>query len=170
MLQFVRRNLRCLAAIPLFLGVGCAYHNTPNGTVLGTAPLTWTFQVAPAPDATSVASPLTIAPTTPIEFGTPEKLPPPADDLTGVYSGQAVSTYATGPVSKCTDIAINRSFTVDGRQATFFAFRGTVAPDGRLAMQAGDQWMSGRFIGRTFQGELLRKYPSCSWNLSLMAE
>jgi hypothetical protein len=138
MLLFVQQDLRYLAAIPLFLGVGCAYHNTANETVLGTAPLTWTFQVAPAPEATSVASPLTISPTNPVAFGTPKNLPPPADDLSGVYSGQAVSTYATGPVSNCTDIAIYWSFTVDGRQAAFFAFRGTVTPDGRLAMQAGD--------------------------------
>jgi hypothetical protein len=170
MLPSRRRKSCCIAAIPLLLGTGCAYHNTPNGTVLGTAPLTWTFQVSPAPDATSVTNPSTVGPNTSDTFGTPKSLPSAANDLTGVYSGQAISTYASGPISKCTDIAINRSFTVDGQRASFFAFRGTISPDGRLVMQAGDQWLSGRFIGRTFQGELLRKYPACSWNLSLTAE
>jgi hypothetical protein len=122
MLLFVRRNLRCLAAIPLFLGVGCAYHNTANGTVLGTAPLMWTFQVAPAPDATSVVSSPTNGPMNSVEFGTPERLPPPADDLTGVYSGQAVTTYATGAVSVCRDIVINGSFTVNDGKPTSSPF------------------------------------------------
>jgi len=167
--MYPARFLAIVVTVPLLLATSCAYHNTPNGTVLGTAPLTWTFPVAPAPSPFAVASPMELGNPSPSGLGIAENLPPPAADLTGVYSGTAVSTYNPRPASDCTDIAINRSFTVDGRQARFFAFSGTVSADGRLVMQAGDKWISGRFIGRTFQAELLRKYPACSWNLTLSA-
>jgi hypothetical protein len=157
-----------LAAV--LVAAGCAYHNTPDGLVLGTAPLTWTFQVQPAPEPAPNTNGFSVISAGPAALGRPETLPPPAADLTGLYSGQAINTYAGGLGTHCTDIQINRSFVVKGRHASFFAFRGTIAPDGRLAMQAGDRWISGRFIGRTFQGELLQKGPSCSWNLALTAD
>jgi hypothetical protein len=167
--MYISKLFTSVGCTSLLLAAGCAYHNTTNGTVLGTAPLTWTFPVAAPPPAYGVANSVELANPPPVVLGIPETLPLPAADLSGVYSGTAVSTYNPRPASDCTDIAINRSFTVTGRQASFFAFNGTITPSGTLTMQAGDKWISGRFIGRTFQGELLRKYPACSWNLTLSA-
>jgi hypothetical protein len=165
------RWLVCGGTLPAVLvAASCAYHTTANEPMLGAAPLTWTFQIEPAPEPAPKSDASSVISAGPPALGRPEALPPPAANLTGSYSGQAINTYAGGFGTHCTDIQINRSFVVKGQQVTFFAFRGTIAADGRLVMQAGDRWISGRFIGRTFQGELLQKGPSCSWNLKLVAE
>jgi hypothetical protein len=146
---------------------GCARYFTPNGTVIGTAPLTWTFPIPALQPVPPRAAPETEVP--PGALGIPEGAQPPAADLSGAYSGEAVVTYNPGQISDCTDLAIHGSLMVTGRHARFFAFTGTIAPDGQVVMQAGDKWISGRFIGRKFEGVLLRRFPACSWNLNLAA-
>src|ERR1700710_861683 len=97
--MYPARLLTSVITVPLLLATSCAYHNTPNGTVLGTAPLTWTFPVAPPPSPFAVASPMELGNPSPSALGIPENLPLPAPDLTGVYSGTAVSTYNPRPAS-----------------------------------------------------------------------
>ena len=148
----------------LMLASGCAQYQTPNGPRIGTALLTWTFPGS--------AAPLGVIPPTampPGALGTAQQLPPPAADLSGAYSGMAVNIFNPGQASDCTDLAIHRSLTVSGRHVRFFAFTGTIAPDGQVVMQAGDKWISGRFVGRSFEGVLLRRFPACAWSLRLTA-
>jgi len=147
---------------------GCATYSTPNGPVLGTPLLTWTFPLLAPPNFSAAASP-PAREVPPSSLGVPQGTPPPAADLSGSYSGMAVVTYNPGMIRDCTDLAIHGSLMVSGRQARFFAFTGTITPGGQVVMQAGDKWISGRFIGRSFQGELLRRFPACAWTLMLTA-
>lgn len=150
----------------LTLAGGCAQYHTPNGPVTGTALLTWTFPTTVADVPFPVIPPSAMPPGA---LGTAQRIPPPAADLSGAYSGMAVNIFNPGQVSDCTDLAIHRSLTVSGRRVRFFAFTGTVAPDGQVVMQAGDKWISGRFSGRSFVGVLLRRFPACAWSLRLTA-
>lgn len=125
--------------------------------------LTWTFPTGPgSPDPFAAGVP-------PSQLGEAQATEPPAADLSGRYSGRATVVFNPGQRSDCTDLAINRTMIVTDRRVRFLQFTGTIQPDGQVVMQAGDKWISGRFIGRTFQGELLRRFPACSWNLSLTA-
>ena len=145
---------------------GCAEYQTPSGTRLGTAPpFSLTFPAGP--QALPGAQP---EPATPAEpLGTPLPARPPAADLSGSYVGTAVVSYNPMQHSTCVDYRIS-GFKVSGDQARFFGFRGTIDPSGEVVMQAGDRWISGRFEGRTFYGQLWRRYPACIWNLTLAAD
>lgn len=148
----------------LLFASGCAQYHTPTGPRIGTAMLTWTFPGSAAPFETIPPSAMP-----PGALGTAERIPPPAADLSGAYSGMAVNIFNPGQASDCTNLAINGSLTVSGRHVRFFAFTGTIAPDGQVVMQAGDKWISGRFTGRSFEGVLLRRFPACAWSLRLAA-
>jgi hypothetical protein len=151
-----------LCAAAAFLLAGCTYH-TPNGPRIGTPVLSWTFPTGPGSgDPFALGVP-------PSSLGEPHTLAPPAPDLTGRYSGEAEVTFNPGQASDCTDLRINGSLVVNGREARLLQFTGTIRQDGQVLMQAGDKWISGRFVGRTFQGVLLRRSPACAWNLSLAA-
>lgn len=144
----------------LLLGSGCTQYQTPNGPMVGTAPpLSWTFSAGPPSPATAAAA---------AELGTPLQEPAPAADLSGAYIGTAVVTYNPRHATDCHDYTIS-GFRVAGRNASFFAFRGTISPAGEVVMQASDKWISGRFVGRSFYGQLWRRHPACTWNLTLSA-
>jgi len=69
---------------------------------------------------------------------------------TGQYAG--TGTVISNPGGRCAStITITRWF-VSGRNVRFGAFRGTIQPDGSLAMQAGMFHISGRFVGSRFEG------------------
>ena len=163
-MNVVPRIGRAAVAAWLVLAGGCAQYHTPSGPRIGTALLTWTF---PGDASPFEAIPPSALP--PGALGTSQPIPPPAADLSGAYSGMAVNIFNPGQASDCTNLAINRSLTVSGRHVRFFAFTGTIAPDGEVVMQAGDKWISGRFVGRSFEGVLLRRFPACAWDLRLTA-
>lgn len=152
-----KSGYRIVIVAPLLLAA-CKQYQTPEGPILGTAPpLVWTIPVGPQ-QGPATAPPL----------GTPLDEPPPAADLSGSYRGTAVVTYNRGRSVRCDDRRIS-GFNVSGRQARFFGFRGTISPTGEVVMQSSDRWISGRFVGRSFYGQLWSRYPACTWNLSLTA-
>jgi hypothetical protein len=164
----MRHALPAAALALLLLIGGCAQYHTPSGPMLGTAPpLSWTFPVNPQPLPGGAAPPQASAAGAD-DPGPPVEEPPPAADLSGTYRGDAVLTFSTGNPRPCRDHRIT-AFRVDGREARLFGFRGTIAPDGTVTMQSGDRWLSGRFIGRTFQGQLWQRFPNCIWAVSLQA-
>jgi hypothetical protein len=150
-----------LAALALL--AGCATYHTPNGPQTGTPLLTWTFPTGPGLPA---AGPFARG-VPPSSLGEARPPAPPAPDLTGRYSGMATVVFNPGMNFDCTDLALHGALIVDGQHARLLTFTGTIRQDGQVVMQAGDKWISGRFIGHAFQGELLRRFPACSWNLSL---
>lgn len=149
------------AAAALLFVSGCTQYQTPNGPVLGTSPpLSWTFPAGPSPQGAASAPAA--------DLGPAFKEPPPAADLSGTYAGTAVVTWNPRHDTHCFDLDVS-AFRVTGRDARFFGFRGTISPAGEVVMQSGDQWISGRFAGRTFYGQLWRRHPPCTWNLTLTA-
>jgi len=155
-------------AVPL-VAAGCAKYDTPSGPRLGTAPpLSWTFPVNPQPLPGGTPTARAGAGASDDDLGPVPAPLPPAADLSGTYRGRAVLTFSTGNPRPCRDHNIT-AFSVDGREARLFSFRGTIAPDGSVTMQSGDRWLSGRFIGRTFEGQLWQRFPNCIWAVSLQA-
>lgn len=149
--------------------VGCAKYDTPSGPRLGTAPpLSWTFPVNPQPLPGGAPPAQAGAGASDDDLGPPAADAPPAADLSGTYRGRAVLTFSTGNPRPCRDHNIT-AFRVDGRQARLFSFRGTIAADGSVTMQSGDRWLSGRFVGRAFEGQLWQRFPNCIWAVSLQA-
>ena len=158
------KPLAAAAIAAALLAAGCAQYQTPQGPVWGTLPpLTWTFPVGPQP-----IPPAPPPGQMPPDFGSPLAEAGPAPDLTGTYTGSAIVTLGRGYAKDCHDERVT-AFKVSGTTASLFEFRGTIVPGGAVVMQGGDRWISGRFIGRSFQGQLWQRFPACTWNLTLTA-
>jgi hypothetical protein len=147
------RNVIRRIVVPLACtGLGaCQYSGTVNGpgTITTTSPLT----IPALPPGSPGAPPLGVGSR------------PPGRPLDGEYAG--VATTLTNPGQKCRNTQRVEHWLVSGDQVRFRAFRGTIAPDGGLKMQAGDTYIIGTFHGSHFDGHLWRPQPSCTYALSL---
>jgi hypothetical protein len=148
---------------------GCAttVPTAPPNTVLavpgGYVPLTPSAGGPPAQGAAVAAPPQTAAGasgTYPVT-NTPGGLP-----QSGQYAG--TGTVISNPGGLCANtIRITRWF-VSGPNVNFGAFRGTIRPDGSLAMQAGITYISGRFLDSRFDGRVWRGLAQgCQYAISL---
>jgi hypothetical protein len=96
-------------------------------------------------------------------------LPAKAVSRNGTYTGTAIVLVTNGGL--CTDTLKVSGFDVQGNSARFGGFRGTIAPDGRVQMVYGQDWIAGQFDGATFHGQLdlLGRFgsPGCTYMLNL---
>ncbi len=77
----------------------------------------------------------------------------------GVYSGTAVPVNTGGGL--CTATERISDFRVEGGSVRWRSFRGRIAND-RLRMVHGNTWITGRFTGGRFNGQIIRSHPSAT--------
>lgn len=87
--------------------------------------------------------------------------PPPQ----GRYVGEA--TVTSNPYDATCDNAPIKDFFVRGNIVQMGGFLGTIRPDGRVEMQAGPRYISGRFVGSQFTGQMSDVSPACWSSFSL---
>lgn len=83
----------------------------------------------------------------------------------GMYRGEAVAL--NDPGGYCSTRMAVTNWTVSGNEVSFGAFRGTIQPDGALAMQAGPRYVQGRYTGSHFVGRYTTPQPSCEYQITV---
>jgi len=84
----------------------------------------------------------------------------------GQYAG--TGTAAHDPLGECKSPIQIQNWFVSGNNVRFGAFQGTIGPDGSLAMQARQTYISGQFTGSHFQGRVWQGIGAgCHYLISL---
>jgi hypothetical protein len=135
-----------LPVLACIAGAGCTYSYQP----LGNAPGTLTVDTPGA--LPGIPGP---APTN----------SPSAPPVSGPYAGEAVAL--NDPGGMCSARMRVTNWTVSGNQVSFGSFGGTIQPDGTLLMQAGQNYIQGRFTGSHFQGRFTRPGLGCDYALTI---
>jgi hypothetical protein len=78
-------------------------------------------------------------------------VPAPASGRDGIYTGSAVE--ANGQVTCSSPLSIS-NFRVEGNTVRFGGFSGPIAPDGTVMLPFDSAWLTGRFVGQTFNGTI----------------
>jgi hypothetical protein len=135
---------------------GCAYTppNAPPSVTLEIGgdqfPMNASAQSAPPPGGSLAAPPLNVP------GATPGPLPIPGGDSgpprSGPYAGAGTAT--NDPLGECSSPIKIKNWFVSGSSVQFGAFQGTIQPDGSLAMQARQTYITGRFSGSRFDGRV----------------
>lgn len=144
--------------VPLVFGLltACSYQTQKQSGQPGTLIIT-----APGSLPTVVSGPAT--PAQAVSGAPPvEPVLPPAS---GRYTG--VAEIVSNTRNRCRQTLEIDRWMVSGDRVTFGAFRGTIAPDGSLSMQAGHAFIKGGFDGSRFTGRYWRPGPSCLYSLSV---
>jgi hypothetical protein len=97
--------------------------------------------------------------------GNVEAISPPPMPVNGPYAGYGYNIVDPGGM--CAGKIRIYNFFVNGSQVTFGAFRGSIASDGRVQMQAGAAYVNGEFVGRHFEGRFWQPGPACTYTMSL---
>jgi len=85
----------------------------------------------------------------------------------GTYTGSMYRTSDPGGMSCAEQVPIY-GFTVSNGVVNFGQFRGNpIAPDGSVQLQEGQLWLSGRFDGRQFVGNLTPWGVACTYRMML---
>jgi hypothetical protein len=71
------------------------------------------------------------------------------------------------PGARCGATIRVSEWFVNGNQVRFGGFRGTISPDGELAMQLRATRIIGRFVNSEFQGQTWSPPPGCNYELTL---
>lgn len=98
-----------------------------------------------------------------------EASPPPpltVADPNGTYAGAADILNTAG--GSCINNRRVTNFRLHGNEVRFGEFHGTVNADGGLQMVFGNIWITGRFRGGTFRGQLAENGGiGCTYLLAL---
>ncbi len=145
------RSLSRLAALGLgaSLAAGCTY------TAAGTAPGSLTLHRPGTIPPTAQAAP------------PPAPAPVPPAPRSGRYAGTGTLIADPGTRNRCRATIAVTGFVVTGNRVAFGGGRGTIDASGRLEMQAGHRFVSGRFVGSRFEGRWWQPPPACTYWLRL---
>jgi len=84
----------------------------------------------------------------------------------GQYAGTGTATH--DPLGECKSPIQIQNWFVSGSNVNFGAFQGTIGPDGSLAMQTRQTYISGRFNGSHFEGRVWQGIGAgCQYLISL---
>jgi hypothetical protein len=95
----------------------------------------------------------------------PRSAPGPGWD--GAYAGEGLLTSDPGGQISCPNRMPVYGMTVTAGRVRFGDFRGTIKPDGTAQMPFGRSYVSGRFAGGRFMGNLYQPFPGCRYDLQL---
>jgi hypothetical protein len=132
------------------LAAGCTHTMAP-----GTAP-SMTFRVP----GTLPASAVPPAPP-------PGSTQAAAAPRNGPYAGTGRLVFDPGQRGACRATMPITGFSVANGSATFGRSRAAIDPDGSLQLQAGQRWLTGRFVGANFEGRLWQPPPACTYSVTL---
>lgn len=161
-------RLGFLAPLALAACVPAQVQRTPTGVPYGVA-VGSTAPITAPPSADAVGPPPGLlnpgagaSPSPPTAAATSQAPSP----VQGPYVGRATVVQNIYDI-QC-DSAPVRGFRVDGTRVVMGGFRGSIAPDGSVVMQAGGRYLYGQFYGSEFRGRVNDPPPGgCAWDLDL---